>query len=429
MKLIHIIPVLIFLLISNNDLFSQSITNFTLVNADTETDISNLQDGSIVNFTTLSTTNLNIRANTVSTNIGSVVFYLDGTIVRTENLAVYAMYGNSGANYYSWTPPLGTHEIKAIPYSGSNGSGTAGTPSIINVTFTNVNVSTVPSAPSNLQATANTPGVVNLTWTDNSNNELGFEIQSTDELYGSNPTWQTLNTTTNNTTSFSDNTLGTEPARKYRVRAFNSPGVSSYTSMITVDNKPAAPTNFTATDITTTSIKLNWDAPFGNDYLIEYTDDLSNGFQYLDALYFGFTDFTYHGFDPNTTYYFRINVNSQSQTSDWSTILVVTTHEVGYANNGSSNRRLANNFSNLDETSNISVYPIPTQQYLTVELEQVPSSAVVMNVLSIDGKIIQTITSSKKINQLDLSKINDGIYLLQINDGKSMITKKIILQK
>ncbi len=103
-----------------------SVTQFVLVNAETEQDIAVLNDGSEINFANLPTKKLNIRAD-VTGSVGSVRFGLDGkSNYRTENVAPYALAGDNSGNYNSWTPSLGSHTVTATPYSSSNAGGTAG---------------------------------------------------------------------------------------------------------------------------------------------------------------------------------------------------------------------------------------------------------------------------------------------------------------
>jgi subtilisin family serine protease/phage-related protein len=102
------------------------VDSFTWVNADTDSDIGPLMDGDVVNLADLPTEDLNIRANTKPDEVGSVKFYLNGSHFRTENVYPYAFAGDWMGNYFDWTPPVGTHTVKAVPYTGPNGSGDEG---------------------------------------------------------------------------------------------------------------------------------------------------------------------------------------------------------------------------------------------------------------------------------------------------------------
>ena len=111
-----------------------AVIGLTLVNATTNQDITQLNNGEIVNLQELSTTELNIRANTSPPTVGSVKFNLNGNSnYKTESEAPYALGGDSNGDYAPWTFSLTTYTITATPYSGSGGSGTAGTP--LSITF------------------------------------------------------------------------------------------------------------------------------------------------------------------------------------------------------------------------------------------------------------------------------------------------------
>jgi CSLREA domain-containing protein len=109
------------------------VTSFVLVNADTDTDLFTIRNGELLNLTTLPP-NLSIRA-VVSGAPGSVVFAFDANAAfQTENVAPYALDGDSPAGDFlpvEFTP--GQHTIRATPFAGANGGGTAG--GSLDVTF------------------------------------------------------------------------------------------------------------------------------------------------------------------------------------------------------------------------------------------------------------------------------------------------------
>jgi subtilisin family serine protease len=112
------------------------VDSFTLINAATDLDLFELTDGAELNLATLPTRSLNVRADTIPGTVGSVRFWLNGNVFRTENIAPYALAGdtNNGTNYLSWTPRPGTYTLRATPYQNANAGGTAGTP--LEITFT-----------------------------------------------------------------------------------------------------------------------------------------------------------------------------------------------------------------------------------------------------------------------------------------------------
>jgi hypothetical protein len=104
---------------------TNAVTSFTLINADTDTDVRTLSTTSTETID-LAAYGFSIRANTNPATVGSVVFALDGNAnYRLENGAPYAIFNNTESGEYSaWNIAPGIHTITATPYSGSNASGT-----------------------------------------------------------------------------------------------------------------------------------------------------------------------------------------------------------------------------------------------------------------------------------------------------------------
>ena len=119
---------------------SQTVSSFTVVNADSGADVATFGSSGTVSIA--STPNINIRAN--ASNVKSVVF-TDGKASRTENSAPYAYKGNSGPVYAKWSPAAGTYVINAKPFAGSGGAGTAG--AMATLTLTVVGASPPPPPP------------------------------------------------------------------------------------------------------------------------------------------------------------------------------------------------------------------------------------------------------------------------------------------
>jgi len=113
---------------------SMAVTGFVLVNAETDEDLGPLENGVTIRLSSLPTRNLNVRANTSPSTVGSVRFAYDGNPnFRTENAAPYALAGDTSGDYYPWTPAVGSHGLGATPYSQSGGGGAAGEP--LSITF------------------------------------------------------------------------------------------------------------------------------------------------------------------------------------------------------------------------------------------------------------------------------------------------------
>jgi hypothetical protein len=102
-----------------------AVTKLTLVNASTQKDIRTLSPGAVIDLSADGSA-LNIRAD-VSGKPGSIAFTLNGKTI-TENIAPYAIGGDDSGKFRKWTPPLGSHVLRATPYSSTDRKGTVGTP-------------------------------------------------------------------------------------------------------------------------------------------------------------------------------------------------------------------------------------------------------------------------------------------------------------
>ena len=98
-----------------------------------------MNDGAVINLARTPTQNLNIRANTSPSTVGSVDLMLSGTQIQNQmaNSVPYSLFGDNGAGtYFPWTPNPGSYTLDSTPFTGSNGSGLAGTSLTINFTVT-----------------------------------------------------------------------------------------------------------------------------------------------------------------------------------------------------------------------------------------------------------------------------------------------------
>ncbi|MEQ8677173.1 MAG: PA14 domain-containing protein [Aggregatilineales bacterium] len=110
-----------------------SVERLILYNTDNGQPITTLEDGAVIDMSSLPTRNFNVKAET-NVQPGSVLMQLN-TDARLENLSPYMLLGDTG----SWTPTLTSYTINAVPYTQSFGRGTAGQGMTVNVTFTSAN--------------------------------------------------------------------------------------------------------------------------------------------------------------------------------------------------------------------------------------------------------------------------------------------------
>jgi hypothetical protein len=109
-----------------------------LINADTDKPISVMTDNYVINCAQIGTKNLNIRANTIPSAVGSVRFSLNSMVNYViENGGPYAIGRNSGKDFLPWTPPNGQHVLKVAPFTLPDAKGIEGIGITLNFTATN----------------------------------------------------------------------------------------------------------------------------------------------------------------------------------------------------------------------------------------------------------------------------------------------------
>ncbi len=72
---------------------------------------------------------------------------------------------------------------------------------------------------------------------------------------------------------------------------------------------------------------------------------------------------------------------------------------------------------------NVNIYPNPVDKILNVDLSNFDTYNTVLELQNLTGK---TIFKTAYTNQIDMSILSKGVYLLKISDNKHLITKKIV---
>jgi hypothetical protein len=93
-----------------------------------------------------------------------------------------------------------------------------------------------PDAPSYLEAAAVSSSQINITWEDNSDNETGFRIER--KIAGG--AYSQIESVAKNITAFADTGLTSNTKYYYRIRAYNTMGVSKYSSETSITTQPPA---------------------------------------------------------------------------------------------------------------------------------------------------------------------------------------------
>jgi hypothetical protein len=204
---------------------------------------------------------------------------------------------------------------------------------------------TVLRAPSGVSGTRVANGI-NLSWTRNSTVSTGVSIdRSTDGL-----SWTNIANLTTTATSYSDVIPGYSSTQMYYYRVRNTAG-STYSSYASWNTTLSAATNFTAAQVTPTTITFTWSMPVTGASGAWIDQNTGGSWSRVSPTSLQATPSTWTltGLTPNTSYTFRLRLSSYADSvfSGYTGNLSVTTpwQTVWYKANESSGTTLRDSFT------------------------------------------------------------------------------------
>ena len=188
------------------------------------------------------------------------------------------------------------------------------------------------AAPTNVFAQSKSSTSIEISW-DEVNTAVSYQIYRSTSATG---TYSSVGSTTGKeNTSYTDEGLSTAQTFYYRVTATSDcteSARSNYTSATTgCDNIPVAPANIRAEALSSTEIKVSWDAVSGlgaSWYYNLYTCETPNGeYYYLGNTSSAFTSTTITNREPSTTHYFKISAENDCGEGELSVSAFATTED------------------------------------------------------------------------------------------------------
>ena len=167
------------------------------------------------------------------------------------------------------------------------------------------------------------------------------------------------------------------------------------------------PTGLTATDITKTSVKLDWAQTGSNvsNWTINYKAD---GVSVWSTMTASSHPFTLTGLEQQTNYSAYVVANCTEGTSDPSNTISFRTAGDGIA----------------DYEQSISLYPNPNSGRFIINNEQLIINNV--QVYDVYGKLLKTVEVDANTIELDVRELASGMYFVRISTEKGVVIKSFV---
>ena len=156
-------------------------------------------------------------------------------------------------------------------------------------------------------------------------------------------------------------------------------------------------------NLSTTSVTVNWSSDPGDiKYKLKYKPE-SGGIPWVEYIV-NTTTKALTGLTPSTIYKYKLKTKCSGGYTQWSGIFNFTT--------GSSSARLVQ--QNNQDRIDFQLYPNPTSDYLTVNIEQENTEAIFIR--NTVGKLLFSKTAPRFLEEINIQDWQAGIYFLTVKD-------------
>ncbi|OJJ15529.1 hypothetical protein BKI52_37220 [marine bacterium AO1-C] len=175
---------------------------------------------------------------------------------------------------------------------------------------------------------------------------------------------------------------------------------------------PTAPINLTAISETSNRIRLSWQDQSSNEtyFIIERAQDTDDNFVSVDSVGTDTTEYIDIDLTAETTYFYRVKATNMDGESAYSNTIGASTVPI-------------TNISDEKLQALIRVYPVPTRDYLRVDISH--QQSLPYTLVNLHGKVLQKgkLNNSFSLNMRNLPK---GIYFLVIQIDELLVVRKVL---
>ncbi|MCB0749707.1 MAG: hypothetical protein KDC90_19780, partial [Ignavibacteriae bacterium] len=216
---------------------------------------------------------------------------------------------------YNYTWKLGnyadssSHTLFAKAFDGDNNVGSSSVLNLVSFKF----------APTKLAAFFLSDSLIKLTWQDNSQKEMGYEIER--KTNGEN--FELVKTVDANITEAEISGIYKIPdVFSFRIRAFNLNQKSRYSNIVSQTLHFPPPTNLSINSISATSLRIDWvDSNFFESGFIIERSANGSSFTFLDSVGKNQSSFTDNFIESENKYEYKIKSYSRFNVSSYSDII------------------------------------------------------------------------------------------------------------
>ncbi|WP_157370291.1 fibronectin type III domain-containing protein [Aquiflexum balticum] len=307
---------------------SMIVKSFTLIDASNNNEILEISDGMKIDSELIQNLNLNMRANTSPTIVGSLFMSITGPITHstTENVAPYALFGDSNGNYSGRPFSTGDYTLTATPYQEANKGGMEGETISIKFSIIEVEEKTVPDQPvlvTPIDKTLNLSNTIDFQW-NIIEDAVTYHIQLS-EKSDFTTFFLDQDNLASNQIQISDLKSGIQ--YYWRVRASNEVGYSNWSTIWSFTTKatikaPTAPVLLGPENLSsglTGTISLKWTKPENAEvYRVQIAKDEAFTRKQFDLYNIPTETFDINNLEAGTTFYWRVNASNEGGSSDFS---------------------------------------------------------------------------------------------------------------